>query len=348
MPDDAPSPAKARRKWLILAAKIVILALLVYAVRATLVAAFRQLEVHQWTADPVWLIASGVLYLAGIFPSAVYWHRLLRAADQPIRFGETIRAFYVSQIGKYVPGKAMVVVLRAGMLANPGVETPVVATSVFVETLTTMAAGSLLAGVCMLIWHRQLVETTDPSQAFQAYLFILSAFGAMLLTGLPIIPAVFKQIVRRLKIGKVDLRAADRLGHLPRGEMLLGWLGLFGCWTLQGLSLWAALVAIGAPVAADAAELSAVVATTSLAVVAGFIVAFTPGGIGARELVVAQLLYILSPHLGEANVVVAAIILRLVWLVSELVLAGALYVLGHQALRPVPAEEIPEVELPIE
>jgi uncharacterized membrane protein YbhN (UPF0104 family) len=346
MPDDPRRSAIARRKWLILAAKVVILGLLVYAVRATLVAAVRQLEVHQWSADPVWLIACGLLYLAGILPSAIYWHRLLRAADQPIRFGETLRAFYVSQIGKYVPGKAMVVVLRAGMLANPGVDTAVVATSVFVETLTTMAAGSLLAGVCMLIWH--LGQLIDTAGTYQAYLFILSAFGAMLLTGLPIIPAVFKQIVRRLKIGKVDLRAADRLGHLPRRQMLLGWISLFGCWTLQGLSLWAALVAIGAPVASDAAEISAVVATTSLAVVAGFIVAFTPGGLGARELVVAQLLYMLSPHLGEANVVVAAIILRLVWLVSELVAAGVLYVLGHQRLRPIPAEAIPDVELPIE
>ena len=45
--------------------------------------------------------------------------------------------------------------------------------------------------------------------------------------------------------------------------------------------------------------------------------------------------------------VVAAIILRLVWLVSELVAAGVLYVLGHQRLRPIPAEAIPDVELPM-
>jgi glycosyltransferase 2 family protein len=226
--------------------------------------------------------------------------------------------------------------LRAGLLANPGVETAVVATSVFVETLTTMAAGSLLGAICLAIWHSG------------QHIFILGAIAAMLLTGLPIIPAIFKQIVRRLRIGKIDLRAADRLGHLPVQAMLAGWLSLLGGWVLQGLSLWAALVAIGAPVSNDASEFSAIVATTSLAVVAGFIVAFTPGGIGARELVVAQLLYTLSPHLGEANAVVAAIILRLVWLVSELVVAGTWYVLGHQRLRSLPPEAIPDVELPIE
>jgi uncharacterized membrane protein YbhN (UPF0104 family) len=277
-----------------------------------------------------------VLYLAGILPSAVYWRRLLSAAQQPVHSSETIRAFYVSQVGKYVPGKAMVVILRSGLLANPGVETAVVATSVFVETLTTMASGSLLGAVCIMVWHSD------------QHVFILGGLAAMLLTGLPIIPAVFKQIVRRLKIGKVDLRAADRLGHLPPQAMLVGWLSLFVGWVLQGLSLWAVLVAIGAPVVSDAAELSALVATTSLAVVAGFIVAFTPGGVGARELVVAQLLSTLAPHLGEANAVVAAIILRLVWLVSELVIAGILYVLGHQRLRPIPPESVPDEELPIE
>jgi glycosyltransferase 2 family protein len=346
MPDDSNDRSKTWRKWIVLSAKIIILALLIFAVRATLVAAFQQLEGHRWTADPVWLAASGVLYLAGILMSAIYWRRLLSAAQQPVGYAETIRAFYVSQVGKYVPGKAMVVILRAGFLASPGVETAVVATSVFVETLTTMAAGSLLAGVCMLVWHLdQLIETAGP---YQASVFILSAFGAMLLTGLPIIPAVFKQIVRRLKIGKVDLRAADRLSHLSPQAMLFGWLTLFAGWALQGLSLWAVLAAIGAPVSGDAAEFSAVIATTSLAVVAGFIVAFTPGGIGARELVVAQVLYMLSPHLGEANAVVAAIILRLVWLVSELVVAGLLFVLGHQRLRSLPADEVPDVELPIE
>ena len=50
--------------------------------------------------------------------------------------------------------------------------------------------------------------------------------------------------------------------------MLVGWLSLVIGWVLQGLSLWAVLVAIGAPVVSDAAELSALVATTSLAVVA--------------------------------------------------------------------------------
>ncbi len=57
------------------------------------------------------------------------------------------------------------------------------------------------------------------------------------------------------------------------------------------------------------------------AVVAGFL-SFIPAGAVVRE---AVLLELLAPQLGEANALVAAVLLRVVWLVSELVVSGILY-----------------------
>jgi hypothetical protein len=55
-------------------------------------------------------------------------------------------------LGKYVPGKWMVILLRRVLLTSPNVETTVVAASVFFETFTTMAAGSAVSAV-LVIWH---------------------------------------------------------------------------------------------------------------------------------------------------------------------------------------------------
>jgi uncharacterized membrane protein YbhN (UPF0104 family) len=331
MPDDPRSPARGRRKWLILAAKIGVFAILMAAAWATLSSAVRDLKQHEWTVDFRWVLASAAFYLAGILPSAIYWHRLLRAADQPLSLGRTVRAFYVSQAGKYVPGKAMVVVLRAVLLAGRGVEATVVATSVFVETLTTMAIASFLAAVCLAIWHPQHT------------LFIFGALGALAVTGLPTVPVIFKQIVRRLRIGKVDLRAADRLGHISRTGIAFGWVIISIGWMLQALSLWSLLAAISAPVTNPLWDLPLVLSTICLGVVAGFLVAFMPGGIGPRELILTELM---DPTFGPGNALIAAILCRLVWLVSELVVGALLYLTGHERLRSLPKEITPEQEIP--
>src|SRR5438067_562497 len=63
-------------------------------------------ELFSLSLRPGWLIGGGLLYLLALGCSAFYWHRLLRRLGQtPTALG-TIRAYYVGQLGKYLPGKA--------------------------------------------------------------------------------------------------------------------------------------------------------------------------------------------------------------------------------------------------
>ena len=64
-----------------------------------------------------------------------------------------------------------------------------------------------------------------------------------------------------------------------------------------------------------------VIASVALATVAGFVVAVLPGGLGVREGV---LMSALAPALGSDRAVVAALMLRLVWVAAELVAAAIL------------------------
>ncbi len=56
--------------------------------------------------------------------------------------------------------------------------------------------------------------------------------------------------------------------------------------------------------------------------VAGFL-SLIPGGIGVRELIVIPLL---QPHFGAVVAIISAILLRVSWMVAELLMAGILYV----------------------
>ncbi|HTU24427.1 MAG TPA: hypothetical protein VMF30_03445, partial [Pirellulales bacterium] len=103
-------------KWSIAVGKIAVFALLVWFVWATLVKAFQDLEHHTWHVAWPWLVAAGIFYILGTLPAGDFWSRLLRDCEQPIGRYTAIRAFLISQVGKYVPGKAMVIVVRAGLV----------------------------------------------------------------------------------------------------------------------------------------------------------------------------------------------------------------------------------------
>jgi uncharacterized membrane protein YbhN (UPF0104 family) len=106
--------------------------------------------------------------------------------------------------------------------------------------------------------------------------------------------------------------------------MSYGWVTVGLGWGLLGLSLWAVLRAIpldttAAPVALQ--DLPLVTACVALAMVAGFL-SLLPGGIAVREFVIMTLL---GARFGDGAAMISAVLLRLLWLLSELLLAGVLY-----------------------
>src|SRR5438552_3627394 len=68
------------------------------------------------------VLVSALSYLLGLGSSGVFWHVLLRALRQrPASFGATLRAYYLGQLGRYVPGKVVGLVWRARLLTGPEV-----------------------------------------------------------------------------------------------------------------------------------------------------------------------------------------------------------------------------------
>src|SRR5262249_17170481 len=87
----------------------------------------------------------GVLYLAGLAACGAYYGAILRASATPVGTPAALRAYLISHLGKYVPGKAMVVVMRVGLSSQHGARPATAAIATFYETLVMMAAGSVVA-----------------------------------------------------------------------------------------------------------------------------------------------------------------------------------------------------------
>ncbi len=251
-------------------------------------------------------------YGAALLPMAAFWNRVLRLMGQRPHWWETCCAFWVGQLGKYVPGKAMVVVLRSTLVRSERVDGVAAVISIFVETLTMMALGALTAAA-LLVW---LSRSTG---------LILLALGLMLAAGVPVWPPVMRRVLWILRLRRLGVPVDDYLRGLTVRGLAPGWAGVAGSWWLMGLSLWAVIQAMPTAPAplASLIDWPLLTACTALALVAGF-VSLLPGGVLVREYVVMALLAS-QPRYGPLIAVVSAVLLRLTWMATESLGAGVGY-----------------------
>jgi uncharacterized membrane protein YbhN (UPF0104 family) len=309
------SPAvKSRLK---LVAKAAIIVLLIYFVRHSVLEGWTKLQAEivagHWSFAQLrwpWLLVAAAAYSLGQLPSALFFHRILAGLDQHPPLAAVVRAFYIGHLGKYVPGKAMVVVMRTGLLAERGVKTGAATVAVFYETLTMMAVGSALATL-ILVWKFR-EQTT----------WLWASIAMTFITAGPTVPPVFEFLLGRLRRGGVESAASSDVRRLGFAALAGGWAIVAVGWMLMGASVWAVLRAIGADSGASLVDQWAVgTAAAALSVVVGFL-ALIPAGLFVREAVI---LTFLAPTYGEAAALVAAIAVRLVWLVAEVSVSAILY-----------------------
>ncbi len=289
-----------------------VLGLVLWFLGMRLVRDWEQLRSTPWEFHPAWLLACGVAYLLGLSPCAWFWRRVLLRLGYPVPWLPLLQAYYWGHLGKYVPGKALVVVLRTASLRRCGVPIRVAVVSVFYETLTMMAVGAAVAVV--LLGGIGFQHGRADHGGEHAWLLPL-AVGCGALALVPTMPAVFRRLAAVLwrRSPPEEMPPLERLGW---GTLLAGHAAMLVTWGLLALSAvlglrsidsslpWQRLLELGPYLAA----------AVSLAVVAGFL-SLVPGGLAVREAVIVALL---APALGtSAAALLLAVLLRVVWLVSE-------------------------------
>jgi uncharacterized membrane protein YbhN (UPF0104 family) len=267
--------------------------------------------------EAVWIAAAAALYLAGLCGFGMFFVRVIREGPSPVAPLPALRAYLISHLGKYVPGKAMVVAMRVGLVVPYGARPATAAFATLYETLVMMAAGGLIAA---------LGFATRAGQ--REYLAI--GLGLGLAFAIAVEPRVFPKLVAplRLPFPGVGPDALPPLSHRLLAEGLL-WSALG--WTLLGLSQVAVIRAVD-PAGVEAGKWPSIVGSVALATVAGFVIPITPGGLGVREGV---LLKVMGPAVGDETATLAAVVLRLTWVAGEL-LAAAVSSVARPRPRPRP------------
>ena len=268
-----------------------------------------KLSSYEFQLAPGMLVVSGLLYAAGLATCAAFWRMAIRDSDSEPGWVATLAAYYAGHLGKYVPGKGLVVVVRAGMLKEAGVSVVASAITCVHETILMMATGAAVATGILLV---------TPT-AHHKLLLVLGGVLAITLGALALPPVVYRvgTLVTR------TLPLADKTVRPCRWQTVgFGVAMIAGGWVLLGMSLAALLVAMGQP-PSRFEEWRLLTAAVALATVGGFVIP-TPGGLGTREWILFE---VLRPVTGPDHAVVAAVTLRIVWLAAELVMAGLFWLL---------------------
>lgn len=281
---------------------------------------------RSWHLKLGWLVPCLACYLIGLACWGTFWLRLLHRVGRHPAIGAAFRAYYVAQLGKYVPGKAWAILMRATLL--PGIRPGIAALTAVYETLTTMAAGALLAALA-IPWLLMDQESLGAQ-----------AIALLALAGLPILPGVFNAVTAR--VTRPFLDAGDRLPPirwtaLPEGLLIsgVGWIFLGA----SALAMVQALVPNAPPLTPG--FIMRCVAFNALSYVAGFLALPVPGGLGVREAILQQLLAaelrVTYPDdsLAAGMAALTVIVLRIVWTAADL-LAAAICWMRRQPRQPGP------------
>jgi len=285
-----------------------------------------EFDAHQLNVRFELLVLAGLLYLLAHCCWATFWIRLLHGQGIHVSWGVGLRAYFISQLGKYVPGKAWVILIRVGILRHYGGHPLPVAITATYETLCSMAAGALL-GVLLLPQLGVLpVELSSNVTALVAMASLPVALGVLNKFAAKVVARKRGPDARPLPAPSVFLLAQGLL-HGAVGHCLLG------------LSLGLTIAAVAPQSAAMTDTYPADLGATAISYVAGFIALVVPGGLGVREWV---LQIALTPRFAEAMgpkeaaglAVVIALILRLAWTAAEVLLAAVLYFIPSPPPEP--------------
>jgi uncharacterized membrane protein YbhN (UPF0104 family) len=292
------------KKTIVGIAKVLLAVAVIVGAGRQLATDLTQVKAHQLHIS-LWLMAlSALLYVGGISLFGLFWVKATRDMGGKLGSAAGLVAYATSQPGKYVPGKAWVLVIRCGLASRFGVPAALAVVSTFYETLSIMAFGSAISLISLQV------------SGSDARLRIL-ALGLMLGFGTLVQPPVFRRLVHLVALPfrtKGD-EVAKPIGY---GTFVWACALLVPGWIMMGASLDVAAGACG-----FWPGLSYSTGAASLGLVGGFAVVFVPAGLGAREWLVVQAL---GPAIGTQGGSLAAVISRVIGVGTELIVAGVLYV----------------------
>ena len=309
----APFSPRVRRR-VFLAIQVVVAAAVVWFAAGTITEQWRRTREAGFGFEPRWwLIAASGLIVLGTYALLIQtWRVMVSSWGSSISWHEAARIWFVSNLGKYVPGKVWQVVAMGAMAQRAGVSPVAASGSAVVINVVNLLAG---VGVVGLTGASLLGRPT-----------VVLAVTLLVAVGVLFAPTVLPLTIR---LGERLVGRSFPMPRLPRRPIWIAGAASILAWILYGVAFW--LLAMGVAPATMGALQSYIAAFTA-SYILGYVTLFAPGGLGVRDISLAAFLDQLHLTSGGAGVLIA--VASRLWLSVLEILPGAIYyAIGVKNLR---------------
>ena len=301
-----PAWSTGWRRWLVLAARLVLLALVLCFVALAMVSGFAAVPWDQITFAPVWLVLTVAALFASKTLGCVTYAILLGPSARSLGWRVLIAATWIPPLGKYVPGKVASVAWAIWFLHKRQVPGSVVFRAVFFQTGLSVVTGLVMAIPVMIFLPG-------------GFSMPIAWVGSVVLLALGLVALHPRVFLAANNLALRLLRRPPIEDILPARTYFSATATVVGQVLLQGLAMW---LLAGAFAEVSAGDIPLFISATSLANTVGFLAVFAPAGLGVRE---GLLLVVLGPAIGPGQTAILAAAMRLIQVLLDVVMAGAGY-----------------------
>ena len=286
------------KKFLIRSAQVIIILLIFYFLIKALVSNWTQVKDFDWKFNYSLLTISFVIQILTLLWLLKIWKWILRKTGASISFRKLFRAWFISNLGKYIPGKVWQFLGMLFLLEKEGVpKKNTFSTGVLGQTLSVIS-GLFIAALFLGSDVYSGILSRNP-----VLMMILIAFfmGVLALIFYP------KLLERIINFGLRILKKDQILLDLSSKNIFLYILSYCLAWFSFGLAF---TIFIKAFTPAPLGIYPGLTGAFAFSFNIGFLALFAPGGIGVREGVLVLLLESYFP----APVAILISILSRLWI----------------------------------
>jgi glycosyltransferase 2 family protein len=298
------------RTWAVNAVKIAFMVAVVVAGVLYVVGKWAEVSEAVTSMNPVWLVLAFVAVIVALVCSMLSWIVVWPAFGVHLPTLRGARVFFISQLGKYLPGSVWPIAAQAQMAGEVGLARSSSIVLSLISMLVSIATGLGVGGILLPFIDVHLLQT---------YWW------------LPIVGVAFL-VCLTPPVMRFGVRLALRLLRRPDAQFAYGWRvagsssGLQAAnWLAGGLQLWFVLVGLGVD---PAKALVPAIAAFALAFALGVLLIPFPAGLGVREFVITVVLgSVTTPGVA----VTAAVLSRLLYAVADFAIAGIAAWVGRRS-----------------
>jgi glycosyltransferase 2 family protein len=312
-----------RSRPVLLALQLVFVALVVGYAASALVEQWGALQRYASELRPRWILValSGLIVLAAYALLVAIWRAMLGAWGASLSFVEASHVWFVSNLGKYVPGKVWQIAAMGAMAQQRGVPAVAAAGSALVVNLANIVSGFAI----VLVTGAGVLGAAHPSGPRVAAVVVV-----LVLAGLLSLPVLLPTLGR---LASLVLRRELEVPRIPARAIWLATLGTALAWVLYGLAFHLLALAFGvAPTAGSTGEWPGYVAVYTSSYLIGYLSLLTPGGIVVRETMLVEGLVALGLAAEPAGWLLA--FASRLWLTVLEIAPGMLFLARGSLRRP--------------